>query len=235
MPPFYLFNVLKGYYNGFMNTKLQIAPSILSADFSRMAEEVSKIEKSGAPWVHVDVMDGSFVPPITFGTKMVQDIRKITKLPLDVHLMVEHPETHIESFIKAGADYLTVHQEASVHSHRLVTRIAELGARPGISIVPSTPVEMLLPLLPFVDLVLIMTVNPGFGGQFMIPQCLDKVRALRILREQMQLDYLISIDGGVNLDTRRDVVDASPDMAVAGSAFFGADDPAAFLREMTGR
>lgn len=206
------------------NTRI-IAPSILSADFSRLSAEVEKINKSGAQWVHLDVMDGNFVPPITFGSKMVKDLRKFSSLPFDVHLMVEHPEQMAKDFIDAGADYLTFHYEIQQDSLQLLTQIRQWGAKPGISIIPATPVSQIYPLVRELDLVLIMTVNPGFGGQKLIPETLEKVIALRKYREEQGLDFLISIDGGVGLETLVDINRAGPDVLVTGSSFFHSEDP----------
>ena len=213
-----------------MEKQRHIAPSILSADFGRMGEGVGEIDRSGADWVHIDVMDGRFVPPITFGHKMVKDLRPLTELPFDVHLMVGDPDSQLEAFAEAGADYITVHQESVIHLDRTLSRIRELGCRPGVSIVPSTPVSLLKEVLSSVDLVLIMTVNPGFGGQKMIPSCLEKVKELRRIRDKRDEDWLISIDGGVNYETWDMVREASPDVIVAGSAFFSAPDKAEFVR-----
>lgn len=209
-----------------------IAPSILAADFSDIAGALSSIETARADWVHLDVMDGQFVPPITFGAKMVSDIRRRTDLPLDVHLMTESPERHVEDFAAAGASYITFHGEACVHAHRLLGRIRELGAKAGLSLVPSTPVCSMEGLLPFLDLVLVMTVNPGYGGQEMLPFCLDKVVELRRLREERGLEFLISVDGGVGSATIGSVAAARPDVLVVGSAFFGADSPGDFSSEL---
>jgi ribulose-phosphate 3-epimerase len=174
-------------------------------------------------------MDGSFVPVITFGSQMVSAIRSRTKRPLDVHLMIEKPENHIESFIRAGSDLITFHIEAAVHAHRIVQMIKTGGAKAGIAIVPSTPVSVISELLPMVDLVLVMTVNPGYGGQSLIPECLDKVGVLSRLRKENLHSYEISVDGGINRSTIVRAKKAGIDVFVAGSAFFGADDPAGEL------
>ena len=208
-----------------MKKQLKCAPSVLASDFTRIADGIKLIENAGAEWVHLDVMDGSFVPEITFGSQMVKAIRKNTELPLDVHLMVNHPETQIQSFIDAGSDYITFHPEAVIHSHRVVQMIKEGGAKSGISIVPSTPVSFIEELLPFVDLILVMTVNPGYGGQKLIPECLEKVVLLNQLKEKKGFSYEISVDGGVNRETMAECRRAGIDVFVAGSAFFGADDP----------
>lgn len=208
-------------------TMPHVAPSLLSADFTDIRSALSVIESSGADWIHMDVMDGRFVPPITFGDKMVADLRARTGLVLDVHLMTVEPERLVPAFIKAGADFLTFHAEACVHAHRLVQQIRESGARPGISIVPSTPVAFIEELLPEVDLVLVMTVNPGYGGQTLIPAALAKAQRLRALRDERKLQYLVAIDGGVNRSTMPDIAQARPDVLVMGSAFFGAADPRA--------
>lgn len=214
-----------------MKGKRLIAPSLLSADFSRMGEGIDAIERAGADWVHIDVMDGCFVPVITFGHQMVKALRPLTDKVFDVHLMVDNPAEQVEFFAHGGADYLTVHTEAEVHLHRLLVRIRELGCRPGVSLVPSTPVSSVLPVLELVDLVLVMTVNPGFGGQRMIPSCLDKVDELKALREKRGEEWLISIDGGVNDSTLSRIDRSSPDVMVAGSAFFGDADRRAFVEK----
>ena len=197
-----------------------IAPSILSADFSKLGEEVRAVEAAGADWIHIDVMDGRFVPNITIGPLVVEAVKKVTSLPLDVHLMIEQPENYIEDFFAAGAKNITVHQEAASHLHRVVQTIKELGATAGVSINPSTPVENLVEILPYVDLVLVMTVNPGFGGQEFIDGCLVKIMKLAALRKELKLNFLIEADGGISKNTAEAVSKAGCDVFVAGSAIF---------------
>jgi ribulose-phosphate 3-epimerase len=211
------------------------APSLLSADFADMASGLQMIHDHGGDWVHLDVMDGQFVPNITFGPKMVADIRKRTSLPLDVHLMINTPELIIDRFIDAGADHVTFHYEASVHSHRLLQYIRSRGKKAGLSIVPASPVSFLDPVLPYLDLILIMTVNPGFGGQKIIPECLRKVSYLRDMRKKEGHKYRILVDGGVNRQTAADVRNAGTDVLVTGSAFFAAEFPGDFLLALKGQ
>ena len=202
-----------------MKTQI-LAPSLLSADFSTLGSEIKKIEDNKGGAVHIDVMDGSFVPEITYGEPVIRSIRKLTKLPFDVHLMIEKPELHVESFAKAGADWITFHWEATNHAHRVIQMIHEAGKKAGVAICPGTPVSLLSEILPCADIILVMTVNPGWGGQKIIPSCVEKVAALKKLREENGYDYLISVDGGVNNDTLKSVIDAGTDIVVSGSSFF---------------
>ncbi len=200
--------------------KFVLAPSILSADFANLSESIELINSSDAKWVHIDVMDGSFVPNISFGGPIISAVRPLSTLDFDVHLMINNPENHIESFAKAGADWITFHWEAVTHHHRLIQSIHSLGKKAGISIVPSTPISVLEEILPFVDLVLIMSVNPGFGGQELIEECLHKISKLIEIRNEKKYTYLVSIDGGVNEKTLNSVVNTGVDVIVSGSAFF---------------
>ncbi len=202
-----------------------IAPSILSADFGRLADEVRAVEAAGADWIHFDVMDGHFVPNITVGPLVTRAVRKATDLPIDVHLMIENPERYIPDFVEAGADRITVHQETCPHLHRTLQQIEELGARPGVALNPSTPVEMLRDVLGSFEMVLIMTVNPGFGGQAYIPHSTEKVRRMaELLESEGRGDTLIQVDGGVDPDTAPMVVGAGASVLVAGSAVFNHPD-----------
>lgn len=200
--------------------KTLLAPSLLSADFSDLSGAIKKIENDGGSIVHIDVMDGQFVPQITYGQPVIKSIRRLTDLPFDVHLMVEKPELMVDSFAEAGADWITFHYESTVHIDRLANHIHDLGKKCGISIVPSTPVSFLSQILHLVDLVLVMSVNPGFGGQSFIPYTLDKISELKKFREENGLDFKISVDGGVNEKNFAEIADAGADILVSGSSFF---------------
>ena len=202
----------------------QLAPSILSADFSRLGEEVRSIEEGRAHLIHVDVMDGHFVPNISFGATVMKSLSGKTRLPFDVHLMIEEPDKYLADFVTETTEYITVHQEACIHLHRTIEHIRSLDVRAGVSINPATPISALDEILPFVDLVLVMTVNPGFGGQKLIPQALEKVKKLKAIRQKRDLGFLIEVDGGVTLENVSEVVEAGTDIVVAGSAVFGSDD-----------
>jgi len=210
----------------------KIAPSLLSADFVHLAEDIARVEAAGADWLHLDIMDGHFVPNLTFGPPIVAAIRKITKLPLDVHLMVTNPADHIEAFAAAGANWLTVHVETAPHLHRLAEQIRELGVRPAVALNPATPIGTLEEILSVVDMVLVMSVNPGFGGQKFIPSSLSKIRRLKDQIKRMDRSVLIEVDGGVNQGTAPQVRDAGADVLVAGSAVFGNNDLALAIRNL---
>ncbi len=212
-----------------------IAPSILSADFTRLAEEVKAVEAAGADWIHADIMDGHFVPNITFGPMVVEAVRRVTALPIDAHLMISEPDRFIPEFAKAGADFISVQVETCVHLHRTVQLIRDSGARPGVVLNPATPVAHLEWVLQDVDYVLIMSVNPGFGGQAFIPASLEKIKQLRTLIAGKGLKTLIEVDGGVGPKTIAPVAAAGADAFVAGSAIFGSPDYAATIREMRQR
>ena len=201
-----------------------IAPSILSADFSRLGEEVKAVEAAGADWIHADVMDGHFVPNITIGPLIVEAVKRVTALPIDVHLMIENPDNYIPAFAKAGASWISVQVETCVHLNRTVQLIKENGARAGVVLNPSTTVDTVEWILEYVDYVLIMSVNPGFGGQAFISNSLNKIKALRRLIQDKGLSTLIEVDGGVNAETIADVSAAGTDVFVAGSAIFGSQD-----------
>lgn len=211
-----------------------VAPSILSADFGRLAEEIRAVEAAGADWIHVDVMDGAFVPNITIGPAVVAAARRATKLPLDVHLMIERPERHLAAFVKAGADIVTVHAEACPHLHRTLQEIRSLGAKSGVSFNPSTPVDALAHVLDVTDLVLVMSVNPGFGGQSFIPSAVPKVEAARRIADRADHPVDVEVDGGVTAKTAPLVVAAGANALVAGTAVFGAGDYAAAIRAIRG-
>ena len=210
-----------------------IAPSILSADFTRLGEEIKAAEKGGADWVHVDVMDGHFVPNITIGIPVVESIRKATDLPLDVHLMIEEPDRYVDDFARSGADYITVHAEAATHLQRTLSHIRSLGKKSGVALNPATPPEVLSYVLADIDLVLVMSVNPGFGGQKFIPTAVEKIRRLKEMFADAGLPGAkISVDGGINSDTAPKVIEAGVDVLVAGSAIYGADCVAEAIKEL---
>ena len=210
---------------------LKLAPSILSADFSALAADVKKIEEGGADYIHVDVMDGHFVPNISFGAAVMKSLNGKTSLPYDVHLMIENPDQYIGDFVTEQTEFITVHQEACVHLHRTIQNIKSKGVKAGVSINPATPVSTLECVLEDLDLVLIMSVNPGFGGQKFIPQTLQKVNELAAIKKERGLDFAIEIDGGVTLANAKEVMDAGVEIAVAGSAVFGAEDVVQRVRD----
>jgi ribulose-phosphate 3-epimerase len=203
---------------------IKIAPSILTADLSNLEKQIRFLENGNADFIHIDIMDGHFVPNITFGTLMVETIKKLTNIPLDVHLMISEPQKHIESFIKAGANYLTIHQEADIHLDRAINLIRESGAKPGVSINPSTPIDTLENILDAVEMVLIMSVNPGFGGQKFIPNSLNKISRLKKLVTERNLDILIEVDGGVNNSNVKDLVKSGVNVLVIGNSIFSTPD-----------
>ena len=211
----------------------KIAPSILSADFACLGEQIALVDKAGADVIHVDVMDGHFVPNITIGPLIVSAIRPVTDLPLDVHLMIENPDRYIEAFAGAGADYITVHVEACPHLHRSLQAIRELGVKAGVALNPHTPVSAIAEVLDVLDLILIMSVNPGFGGQKFIPRALHKLKATRELLTATGMGHIeVEVDGGVKSGNIREIAEAGAEILVAGSAIFKAPDPAEAIREM---
>lgn len=213
---------------------VKIAPSILSADFSKLGEEIKDVERGGADYIHVDVMDGHFVPNITIGPLIVDAIRPVTKLPLDVHLMIEDPDSYIEAFANAGADYITVHAEACKHLHRTVHFIKSLDVKAGVVLNPATPVNMLEHVIEDIDMVLLMTVNPGFGGQKFIPAVLPKISAVKELADSKGLNIEIEVDGGVNEETAQLCIEAGANVLVAGSAIYNQKDRAAAIAALKG-
>ena len=211
---------------------VRIAPSVLSADFGRLAEDIKRCEEGGADWIHVDVMDGRFVPNLTFGAKVIETLRGVTKLPLDVHLMVVEPEKYFDSFAAAGANVLTIHQEVAPHLHRQLNRIRELGCRAGAAINPSTPVDALHDVVGDLDLLLVMTVNPGFGGQKFIESTVSKVARARDMLTAARSTATLEVDGGISRDTITRCWRAGADTFVAGNAVFSAPDVAAEIRAL---
>lgn len=211
---------------------MKIAPSILSADFANLQADIERVEKGGADYIHVDVMDGQFVPNITFGSNVVQAIRPVTKLPLDVHLMIINPENYIADFAKAGSDIIMVHVESTPHIHRAIQMIKDLDVKAGVVINPGTPIEMIKHVLPLVDQVLVMTVNPGFGGQSFITETVDKIAELAELRKVNDWTYQIEVDGGIVPETAKICREAGADVFVAGSYVYSAEDPAAQIDQL---
>ena len=205
----------------------RIAPSILSADFGHLADDIARLEAGGADWIHVDVMDGRFVPNLTFGAKVIETVRKLTKLPLDVHMMVVDPEQYFDDFAKAGANNLTIHVEAAPHLHRQLARIRELGCGAGVALNPATPIELVREVARDLDVLLVMSVNPGFGGQSFIASSVDKVRRARLLLNETGSRAALEVDGGISRATIADVWRAGADTFVAGNAVFAAADPRA--------
>ena len=210
----------------------KIAPSILSADFSKLGEEIKAVEQAGADWIHIDVMDGMFVPNITIGPLLVEAARRATDLPLDVHLMVERPERFIDDFAKAGSDIITIHAEATPHLHRCVQAIKECGLSAGVSINPSTPVQAIEPIADYVDMVLVMSVNPGFGGQKFIESSIAKIRQVREILDNANSAAELQVDGGIKISNIARVAGAGADVFVAGSAVFGSDDYKKTIEDM---
>jgi len=209
-----------------------IAPSILAADFTNLTQQIRMVEIGGADWIHCDIMDGHFVPNITFGPSIVKAAHKVTKLPIDVHLMIENPDKYLEDFINAGASYVSVHVEEVDHLNRTVNRIKELGAKAGVVINPATPVSSIVDVAEYIDLLLIMTVNPGFGGQKFIPNSLRRIKEAVTLRSEMNANFLIEIDGGVNVETAKTALEAGAEVFVAGSSIFKADNISAATVEI---
>ena len=215
-----------------MNNHKIIAPSILSADFSNLSQQIRSVEIGGAGWIHCDVMDGKFVPNLTFGPVIIQAVRKTTKLPIDVHLMIKDPDDLLEKFVHSGADWITVHQEEVVHLNRTITKIHELGAKAGVAINPSTPVSTLTEIVNIADMILVMSVNPGFGGQKFIDNSFKKIKELVALRKSSSADFLIEVDGGVGIENIKDLANAGCDVFVIGNSIYGKDNITAATVEL---
>ena len=209
-----------------------IAPSILSADLSRLDQQIRLVEMGGADWIHCDIMDGHFVPNITFGPVLVKAVRKVTRLPVDVHLMIENPDKFLEDFKKAGADHILVHQEEVIHLNRTINKIKELGMKAGVVINPATPVNTLRDIAEYMDMLLIMSVNPGFGGQSFIPNSIRKIKEAVQLRKEFNADFKIEIDGGIDKDTIVPAFEAGVDIFVSGSSIFKSDNITAATAEL---
>ncbi|MHB8930760.1 MAG: ribulose-phosphate 3-epimerase [Melioribacteraceae bacterium] len=215
-----------------MNNQKIIAPSILSADFSNLSQQIRSVEIGGAGWIHCDVMDGKFVPNLTFGPVIIQAVRKTTKLPIDVHLMIKNPDDLLEKFVQSGADWITVHQEEVVHLNRTITKIHELGAKAGVAINPSTPVSTLTEIVNIADMILVMSVNPGFGGQKFIDNSFKKIKELVSLRKNSSSNFLIEVDGGVGIENIKDLANAGCDVFVIGNSIYGKDNITAATVEL---
>lgn len=210
---------------------VMISPSVLAADFGRLNEELIALEKGGADYIHLDVMDGNYVPNISFGPPVIKNIKSTTNVPFDVHLMIDAPERYIKEFVDAGADIITIHQEATVHLHRTIQLIKSYGVKAGISLNPATPISTLEHVIEDIDMVLIMSVNPGFGGQSFIEEMKNKIKALRKLIDERNLDIIIEVDGGVKLDNAKEIIDCGVDMIVVGSGIFEAEDIVERIKE----
>jgi ribulose-phosphate 3-epimerase len=214
---------------------VRIAPSILAADFAKLGDEIAMCEAGGADWIHIDVMDGRFVPNLTYGAKVIETVRRCTSLPLDVHLMVVEPEKFFEDFASAGASGMTIHAEAAPHLHRQLNRIRELGCRAGVALNPATPLNAVCEIIPEFDLLLVMSVNPGFGGQEFIPYAVDKVRRARLMLDEADSQAAVEVDGGIGRETIREMWSAGADTFVAGNAIFSAANPKAEIGELRDR